>query len=340
MSISSKKVFFVNSVNNPYTEFMLGGARVTLQHAKLLHEFGFDVYVVYGAGRFEVARSRFTGRVKYPESFDRKLISYRQFCKSIDISKDFVVLPGRFLESLDKIPGNNKVLFSQGAFITLDATFEASQVNDLWQTPALKALICVSKGNAVLLSEASGSRVPTYVVSNAMEPIVIPKGTKSNLIAYPSLNRAEKNPLDTKALMQLIFTKLRKQHGVIPNGIDFIELNGFTHEALLKKLEETKVLVFLGTTEGLPLLLLEAMARGVICVGYNRRPMSDLLHDSCCFELDSLQAIAGKVQWIIENYDKCAHLLEWNESVLAHYTKEKQRDELLNTWNSIISRDG
>lgn len=325
--MQEKKIFYLQSIHNPFSPSLLGGQKVIIQHAMMLRQLGYSTYIVVTMGRMEFFLNR---RIKADELY----ITERQFKQMVNINKDFIVLPGRYLSKLDSFPGKNKVLFSQGAFITLSALDENSNTQSLWKNPTLKAIMCVSEGNANLLRQFKPN-CQISVVPNSLETSKVSIKPKKPIILYPSLSRYEKNPLDTKILIHLIKSKLNVNQNT-GSQVSFVELKGMTSKQVDEILAEASVLLFLGVNEGLPLQILEALEHGVIILGFNRQPISDLLHPDCIFEIDDLPRIADTVVNIIESPNKWMRIVDWSKNKAKEFSKDNQQRALKIFWESVF----
>ena len=324
----SRKIFYIGSVSNPYKETLLGGEIVTIQQACTLRNWGYSTFVVTGLGRLESLRTR--------RQRDSLFIHRSQFERLIEPDTDVVVVPGRHLSELNSTPGRNKVLFSQGAYITLAALNFRPGTENPWQNPSLKGIFCVSKGNADLIQAIAGNRsvsvIPPHIRCDC-DPAT--GDGKEILVAFPSLNRPEKNPLDTKAVLHLICARLRMSKPGLLRQLQFLELSGLSHQDLLAILKKASVLLFLGNNEGLPLLVLEAMKHHVITVGFNRKPLSDLLHKNCTFEIGELERIADTAVDVLENPRNWDAIRSWGRAKADTYTEDAHLKSLREAWSGV-----
>lgn len=67
-------------------------------------------------------------------------------------------------------------------------------------------------------------------------------------------------------------------------------------------LDKTQFFILPSFNEGMPRALIEAMARGLICLGSNRGGISELLGEEYLFSVGDYTQIAEKLTWIIKNY--------------------------------------
>lgn len=78
------------------------------------------------------------------------------------------------------------------------------------------------------------------------------------------------------------------------------QVTGFNN--IVKLLDKAQFFILPSFNEGMPRALIEAMARGLICLGSNRGGISELLQKEYLFNVGDYQQIADKLIWILKNY--------------------------------------
>ena len=326
---SPRKVFFVGSVSSPHDQPLLGGQRVTLEQARTLRQWGYDAYVVTAVGR--LGRLANIGRSVNPIFMD-----YRTFARVIDPARDVVVLAGRYAQIMDRVPGDHKVIFSQGAFVTLSSLPLEDGSERIWRNPSLRALMCVSEGNAEILHRLNSS-CPLLVVPNRVKLPDNQGAARDDRLLYPDLRRPEKNAIDTRVVLQMLYARAGARGGAPPQ---FVQLARLPYAQVQEYLASSSVLLFLGINEGLPLLVLEAMAAGCIVLGYRRRPLSDLLHQRCLFEIGSLCDLADTADAILQSPGDWADVRLSLRARAAEFSEERHLARLREAWDRIESEVG
>ena len=323
--VGDRNIFFIGSIRNRHNDVLLGGQRVTIEHASILRNAGINAYIV----TYESGVRGICDRVL--NSFGSEYVHYKKFRSMLNKNDDIVVLPGRYADRIDEFPGRNKVLFSQGIWVTLRKTNCDSGRKSPFKNPTLRGVMVVSDGNADM-ARLLRPNCPVVVVRNAVTiPSSVPDLNRDNTILYPDLRRCEKNPWDTCAVLQVL-----KANSFSDNSIVYKELKNIPHSNLLRLMKKANVLLFLSTHEGLGLLPLEAMANGVIVFGYDRTPMSDILHSRCIFKFGDIEGISCAVQSVIERPD------EWSDVRIAGYyymqkwSKKAQIESIYNAYETII----
>ena len=316
----NRKVFYLGNNATANKKILLGGERVAIEHVWALKKHGIEAYIVTAASYKAMP---FKKQQANAEAF----ISYKHFKQLFNPAYDIAIYPGRYLKDFDQLPGKNKLLFSQGAFVTLSALNSTEDAQALWSHPELKGIMCVSEGNRVLF-EAFKPTCKVISVPNAVNTPQPPPSNKKQLVVVPDLSRPEKNPFDTKVVIQLIKRRLAEQNPY--QNVEFCELKNMTHKEVLAKLAQAKLLLFLGTTEGLPLQILEAMAHNVVVIGFKREPMTSLLHPSCSFEINQLQALSEQTVNVLLEDSVFQQLSRWALSHIEPYSFKNQEAALVN----------
>ena len=316
----NRKVFYLGNNATAYKKILLGGERVAAEHVLALKKHSIEAYIVTSA-------SFKTIPFKKEQANADAFISYKRFKQLFDPAYDIAIYPGRYLKDFDQLPGKNKLLFSQGAFVTLSALSNTDDTQAAWSHPELKGIMCVSEGNRALI-EAFKPTCKVISVPNAVNTPQAPCDDKKLLVVVPDLSRPEKNPFDTKVVMQLIKRRLAELNPY--QNLEFCELKNMPHKTVLAKLAQAKLLLFLGTTEGLPLQILEAMAHKVVVIGFKREPMTSLLHPSCSFEINQLQALSEQAVNVLLEESTFQQLSQWASSHVEQYSFKNQETTLVN----------
>ena len=189
----------------------------------------------------------------------------------------------------------------------------------------------VSDGNADM-ARLLNPDCPVVVVRNSVAtPSSVPNFNRDNIILFPDLNRHEKNPWDTCAVMQVLKAKNFNNASIV-----YKELRNIPHSNLLDLMKKASVLLFLSTHEGLPLLPLEAMAHGVIVFGYDRTPMSDILHSRCIFKFGDIEGVSSAVQSVLARPDDWSDVRRSSYYNVQRWSKSAQIESVYNAYGKII----
>ncbi|MGM0934463.1 MAG: glycosyltransferase [Bacteroidota bacterium] len=100
----------------------------------------------------------------------------------------------------------------------------------------------------------------------------------------------------TRNACEQLVQKLELSSNVAFHG----QVTGFDN--IVKLLDKAQFFILPSFNEGMPRALIEAMARGLICLGSNRGGISELLEKEYLFPVGDYQQIADKLTCIIKNY--------------------------------------
>lgn len=323
---TERKIFFYGSGLSPKTKVLLGGQRVTMEHVQILRQNGVDAFVVWKTGRW-------SGLLNFNEKTPDWFCDYQKFTRILNPDKDLVVVPGRYIVRLSEVPGKNKILFIQQAYITLAALGIENYSPSPWDDPSLQAIICVSDSNAELIKLVN-PRCSVFVVPNAVDSTEFNFAQhKEQLLLVPSLARCEKNPLDTKAVVH-IFNARRRQSKT--EAVDIVIVEGYSRPALRDLLSRARALLFLSTHEGLGLLPIEAMQSGVMVLGLDREPMSEYLPNRCQFRFGDIEGLVYALESLFAQPEDWRDVVEEGLSNGLRYTKHAQIRGVLETYGRIL----
>lgn len=319
----NRRIFYYGMFDRPDLSGARGGQQVVLQHASILRDAGREVRIVYSGSRLE--------RLLPFRSPPHPFISSRGFRSEFSPEEDVLVVPGRFINRLDSLPGEHVILFSQGAGVTLRSLGVERHLPDPWSHPKLRAVICVSESNANLLRSMQPNS-PVIVTRNSVDPTQFSPAQKRSLVLCNTLADCAKNPMDAAAVLQMLHAR-RARHAVAE--FDVVELRGLTHGEVARLLGEARILLFLSTHEGLPLLALEAMLSEVILLAIDRGPMSEFIPAECRFEFGDLESVAAAAANALESPERWDRVVRESRRVALEYGHLQQRETVLRAWDHI-----
>jgi glycosyltransferase involved in cell wall biosynthesis len=120
-------------------------------------------------------------------------------------------------------------------------------------------------------------------------------------------------------------------------------LENKTQAEVASCLEEALILIFLSTEEGLPRLLLEAMACGCLVAANRTQPLSEILPPEYMFEPGRLTDLAVHIESVLTAFP--SELGRWRPVVSAgrakaeEFSYQRQLRSILDAWTEIIERD-
>lgn len=93
-------------------------------------------------------------------------------------------------------------------------------------------------------------------------------------------------------------------------------------EGVRRYLDAADIFVLASRTEGLPRAMIEAMGRGLPCIGSDAGGIPELLDEAAVIPKDDAEALAGKVKFLIDNPDEAMRQAERNLSEVRSYASE------------------
>lgn len=327
--MTTPTIYYVGSIKQPNRSVLRGGQRVTLQHIDILRRHGIPSYAV-------TSESRLGRVIKGTISVDDVFMHVSAFRRQVEPTQDVVVVPGRYATQLDHFPGARKVLFSQAGWVTFGSLgLDRLTRNHLWTSDDLLSIFTVSESNAELFRQVQPS-CSVEVITNAVDSVKFPfSQNKENLILTPSLSDPAKNPLDTQAVIQILRAR-RASSGNTAQTLEVVELKGYSHDSVSTLLQRARLLLFLSTHEGMPLLMLEALSTGTIVFAWDRSPMSDVLPDRCLFSFGDISGVVAAAETLLRSPES------WNEVAIKgreralEFSPSKLEERVLEVWNNLL----
>lgn len=322
-------IYFYGSIENSYAAPLRGGQQVTLRHVDVLRQNGFHPVIVTTESPL---KRLLRGHVRVPSQF----IHYSRFLRDVQVDSDVVVIPGRYLTKISDIPGNRKVVFSQGAFITFRSLGVRHYVDAPWRSPSLRAILCVSESNAQLFRLLNPT-CPVLTIPNSVSgDIAIIDGNREDLVLIPSLNTPEKNPYDASVLVQLLRERLSAKASAI-SRVKVIELKDYPHAEVMALMQRARLLVFLAIHEGLPLLPIEAMRAGVLVLAWDRPPMSEFLPRECLVPCGDFGQLLARAESVLTDRSGWIDVARRAQNISLRFSEDQFRTNASKVWNSLLS---
>ena len=97
-------------------------------------------------------------------------------------------------------------------------------------------------------------------------------------------------------------------------------------QAVAEQLDEADLFVLASRQEGLPRAMIEAMARGLPCIGSEVGGIPELLSPEDIVPRDNVEVLARKIQEILGNYKRSEKMSERNLEQSRKYSEEQLRD--------------
>lgn len=155
----------------------------------------------------------------------------------------------------------------------------------------------------------------------------IPLKNQKDLIHLVKLLKDNAIPV---SLMLVGEGPLRKQCELLSAELGVSDLITFTGQVtgfdnIVKKLDEASVFILPSSNEGMPRSLIEAMARGLICIGSNTGGIAELLPQHLTFSLGKIPEMFDLLLYIINLTDKEIEEISQSNIIMA---KEFEAEKL------------
>jgi glycosyltransferase involved in cell wall biosynthesis len=98
-------------------------------------------------------------------------------------------------------------------------------------------------------------------------------------------------------------------------------------QAVAEQLDEADLFVLASRQEGLPRAMIEAMARGLPCIGSEVGGIPELLSPEDIVPRDNVEVLARKIQEILGNRKRSEEMSERNLERSRKYSEEQLRDQ-------------
>jgi len=303
-----------------------GGEKHLYEHVDLLNEAGFEAYGFHLTG----------GRYTWFAS-DTPLVCGGAFWDRYDPAEDYLVLPELLGPLISTLPGR-KVIFNRGIYygfsvFNLDAAFPQLP----YQDPRVVAVFGVSEHNCRHLRFAF-PQATVYRMYSSIDP---------RLYAYRPLREKKKRILvGTKATppLSVLVHTLRARASAGLNKLAEYQvtfLKNLPLDQAATAFNESLLFITLATWEGLPRVLLEAMASGCLIVGYGTGSMAEIMPPEYACEPDDLIAMAQRIETILasspEGLEAWTETTERARATAAAFTLERQRHHLIDAWRDIFA---
>jgi|SRR5712664_227192 len=303
-----------------------GGEKHTYDHVDILNAAGFEAYVLHS-------------RPGYRHTwFDNNtpVIDYRSFWKVYDKASDYIVLPESFGHNIMRFPGK-KIIFNKSLYIGFGSFGLFSCDTYPYLDESVTAIFAVSEHNIQHLKfafpKARIFRMYTHI--------------DCKLFAYrpPAL----KKPIIAcvvKALepLTVLYHMLRARGLAGLNCLsqyEWVFLQGYSQREIARLLGDALVVISLNTFEGLPRILLEAMACGCLVVAYGSGPLKECLPVESRFDSDNLLRIAEQIEFLTSTFPvQAEQWTSWSAAgrqIAETYSLERQRDNLVRAWEQITA---
>jgi hypothetical protein len=247
---------------------------------------------------------------------------------------DIVILPEDLGQDLRSFPGR-KVIYNQNIFYGF-ASFGDS-VPELYPylDPNVIGVLTLSRHNTEHLRFAYPHLCVRQIIPRIdaeMFPFVELRRKKGQIACVAKTRR------QLRSLQHILFSRAAAGLNAI-SEFEWTILENMSEVEVSARLQESLLLVFLSTTEGLGLTALEAMACGCLVAGSKCGPLKEILPDQYQFELGDLLSMASFVEGIAAGYpDRLQHLdatVDSGRRRAADFTSERFITSVRDAWLGI-----
>lgn len=302
-----------------------GGEKHSYQHVDVLNDHGYEAYAFH----------RTTGmRLSWFENATR-VVDLQGFQQRYRADRDIIVFPEDFdWSTMDSFPGA-RVIFNKNVFHGFRALLNSRPECNPYLSPTTIGVLSVSDHNKRLLS-LSYPQLPIYRVYSHI---------RSDLFSYRTLDgRKRQIVASTKTLPlaagvhELLASRARSGAGVT---WDWVWLSGRSEREVAELLKESLALVFLSIEEGLPRLVLEAMASGCLVTAFRCGPLTEVLPQGYGFEFGDIEGI---VNWLDalgnafpSDISRYRAMTEEAHEVTRQFSLAEQRQSVCRAWQGLLA---
>jgi hypothetical protein len=324
----------------------IGGIKVIYQHVELLHNNGFEAYVLHPKNGFICEWFKHHAPIAY-----YKLSGINRFRRTPLWPKNIVLPSGKDYQMTDQdiivipeiygpnfeqfAPGHKKVIFNQNAHYTFNKySMDIGNLKGSYIDKNIIACLCISEDTQKHISFAFPS-LPSYRVTWSLNTKCFKyQKEKKPIVSF----MPRKNSDHAKHLINLL------KFNVDLKDIEIVEIENKTEEEVSLLLRESLVFLSFGYPEGLPLPPAEAMACGCLVVGYHGNGAKEYMKPefSYPFEIWDTVGMAKAIKSILSDYKN--NDLPYQEKgrkasdyISQQYSKEIEKDFLVSAWKNILS---
>ena len=303
-----------------------GGQKDTYRHVDILNRSGYQAFALHTETGF-----RFTWFKNQTRTID-----FERFRRIYRAERDFIVLPENLGSKILDFPGK-KVIFNKNIYYG----FRAFGIGRPPVYPYLHAdVVCVltvSHHNTEHLKFAYPN-VDIFRVYPGIDP---------GVFVYRKLAEKKRRiafiPKSRNALCCLYhILESRSEIGLNKlRDYEWIMLANKSEEEVSRILQESLILVFLSTEEGLARTPLEAMSCGCLVVAHGSHPLKEYLPTEFQFERGSIIAMARYVEKITECFpdrvDDWQELAALGRQISLGYD-QNEASSVLAAWKAIFQK--
>jgi hypothetical protein len=308
-----------------YSDGISGGEMDSYHHVDILNDCGYNAYALHLTG---TPHTWFKNQTK--------VIDGPSFWEIYNPQRDYLVFPEPLGEFISSMPGK-KVIFNKNLYKGFKVMgFKPGTVRYPYIESKVVAVFTVSKHNYECLEfafpEAKLFRMYTRIDCNMFAYKTLPN--KKRRIAI--VDKTE------EPLLVLCNMLKARAHAGLNNLLDYdlTLLRNYTHSQVAEILSDSLMLITVSTYEGLPRVVLEAMASGCIVIGYGSGALKESLIPEYQFEPDDFLAMARCIEDIArafpDNIDSWESCTAKARTIAEEFSLEKQQKHVIEAWEQIL----
>jgi len=322
--VSRERIFyFVYDDNRPR-----GGEKHSYEHVDLLNASGYDAYALHTREGF---------RLSWFEN-ETRTIHLEAFWNIYDKDRDYIVLPEPLGALAFAAPGR-RVIFNKNLYLGYASLGLFRQARYPFDSKNVVGVLSVSDHNLehlrLAFPGASLFRMYAFIDCDLFD--FRPLAQKRKRIVCTT-----KAPEDVAVLYHTLFARSAAGLNQIAD-YEWVFLRSLSEADTARLLRESLMVISLSTHEGLPRVVLEAMASGCLVVGYGTGPLKECLPEEYRFQHDDFMGLVRHIEQITEQFPKglqhWTHITEQARRVAETYTRARQQEHLIAAWQQICASD-
>jgi hypothetical protein len=301
-----------------------GGEKHSYQHVDVLNANGFEAYALHRRGGM---------RLTWFENSTR-VVDGPTFKSTYKPDRDILVFPEDFGGAMLRYPGQrvifNKNLFHGFRSLTLDRS------PDPYLDDKTVAVLAVSDHNFTQLQYTYPSlpchRVYAHIRQDLFTPVAL-RSKQRQIAAVPK----------AIPMVSAVFNMFKaRAEQRLNNGLawNWVWLKDKTERDVAEVLQHSPVLVFLSIEEGLPRIVLEAMACGCVVVAFNAGPLLEILPPEYGIAYGELQSTLHLIETVVDSYpetlDRYSRSITLGLDAAARFSSEMQTRSVCAAWHNIL----
>lgn len=310
----------------PDCSFPSGGIKRLYAHVEILREGGFDAYIMHTNKDFKLCW--FENDVPIVYDADSHRFG----------SDDVIVIPESspaVMKKLLPFSGKRVIISLSFAYI-----FKSMPPGENWKNYGINWVMANNENMAEFIRWSM----------NIENVHVIGSSIDHDLFKYnPDIKRDRIAYLKRKDMLSTVIEKIVKSRDTSSRKVNFAAIENLDVEEYAQILRESKIYLTTSVLEGFPRPILEAMACGCLCIGFDSVGGKDFIIDSggkqnfVLAESMNIVDLSKKLAELIEKVrsnDPCLKTIRQNAlSTAAGFTSELEKKSVLKFWKLFFESE-